>query len=247
MAAVNGSRICKRSRPAGMDFGNAHLAMTHHPGSENQNYAYNGHFQVQQSPYHQLSPQQQVPTTTYFTDVFASETSPLPSHYHISTQHVLPVSFQQQFQQDHALVQRYQFSPSHHQTQSPPSVSTQQFTAIQPAYDDSDNENQESKNEDTMKSESVEPALEGFPNVDEFDALMARLVICFASPILAKILICESSYVSDLSVKKQDKALIHARRARNIKQVLLDQKDTTIESAQFRYLLDPSHSRSRPV
>lgn len=42
------------------------------------------------------------------------------------------------------------------------------------------------------------------------------------------------SYVDDLSVKKQDKALIHARRARNIRTVLIDPKDTAIESAQFR-------------
>jgi hypothetical protein len=45
------------------------------------------------------------------------------------------------------------------------------------------------------------------------------------------------SYVDDLSVKKQDKALIHAKRARNIRTVLLDPKDTTVESAQFRYEL----------
>lgn len=45
-----------------------------------------------------------------------------------------------------------------------------------------------------------------------------------------------SSYVDDLSVKKQDKALIHARRARNIRTVLIDPKDTAIESAQFRYV-----------
>ena len=43
------------------------------------------------------------------------------------------------------------------------------------------------------------------------------------------------SYVDDLSVKKQDKALIHAKRARNIKTVLMDPKDTAVESAQFRY------------
>lgn len=44
------------------------------------------------------------------------------------------------------------------------------------------------------------------------------------------------SYVQDLSIKKQDKALIHAQRARNIKAVLLDPKDTSVESAQFRYI-----------
>lgn len=43
-----------------------------------------------------------------------------------------------------------------------------------------------------------------------------------------------SSYVNDLSIKKQDKALIHAKRARNIKTVLMDPKDTAVESAQFR-------------
>lgn len=36
-------------------------------------------------------------------------------------------------------------------------------------------------------------------------------------------------------MKKQDKALINARRARNIRNVLDNPKDTGIESAQFRY------------
>lgn len=36
-------------------------------------------------------------------------------------------------------------------------------------------------------------------------------------------------------MKKQDKALIHAARARNIRSVLMDPKDTAVESAQFRY------------
>lgn len=40
--------------------------------------------------------------------------------------------------------------------------------------------------------------------------------------------------MDDLSVKKQDKALIHAKRARNIRTVLIDPKDTAVESAQFR-------------
>ncbi|EZG05502.1 hypothetical protein H106_04544 [Trichophyton rubrum CBS 735.88] len=77
-------------------------------------------------------------------------------------------------------------------------------------------EAQESCNEQTVLSEPVIPALEGFPDVREFDQLM-------------------KSYVDDLSVKKQDKALIHSRRARNIKIVLTDPKDTAIESAQFRF------------
>lgn len=42
------------------------------------------------------------------------------------------------------------------------------------------------------------------------------------------------SYVEDLSPKKQDKALIHAKRAANIRRVLIDKKTTAVESAQFR-------------
>jgi hypothetical protein len=48
-----------------------------------------------------------------------------------------------------------------------------------------------------------------------------------------------ASYVDDLSVKKQDKALIHAKRARNIRTVLIDPKDTAVESAQFRCVFFP--------
>jgi hypothetical protein len=41
-------------------------------------------------------------------------------------------------------------------------------------------------------------------------------------------------YVEGLSPKKQDKALISARRAANIRKVLADKKATGVESAQFR-------------
>ncbi|KAJ5794438.1 hypothetical protein N7457_001037 [Penicillium paradoxum] len=77
-------------------------------------------------------------------------------------------------------------------------------------------ESQESHNEATLLSEAVIPAPSGFPDVKEFDQLM-------------------QNYVEDLSVKKQDKALIYAKRARNIKTVLIDPKDTAVESAQFRF------------
>ncbi|KAJ6001769.1 hypothetical protein N7499_002368 [Penicillium canescens] len=77
-------------------------------------------------------------------------------------------------------------------------------------------ESQESRNEISKLSEPVVPALDGFPDAKEFDQLM-------------------QNYVNDLSVKKQDKALIHAKRARNIRTVLIDPKDTAVESAQFRF------------
>ena len=77
-------------------------------------------------------------------------------------------------------------------------------------------EDQDSPNEDTQLSEPIIPALEGYPNVKAFDELMVR-------------------YVKELSPKKQDKALIHAKRATNIRTVLLHKKTTSIESAQFRF------------
>jgi hypothetical protein len=88
-----------------------------------------------------------------------------------------------------------------------------------------------------MMSEPVVPPLEGFPNVEEFDQLMKRYFLpsfVSASTRASAYRTLENSYVNDLSVKKQDKALIHAKRARNIRTVLVDPKDTAIESAQFR-------------
>ncbi|PYH40637.1 integrase zinc binding domain-containing protein [Aspergillus saccharolyticus JOP 1030-1] len=90
------------------------------------------------------------------------------------------------------------------------------YFTLREALGDAEIEAQDSSNEHNMLSEPFIPPLEGFPDVREFDQLM-------------------KSYVDDLSVKKQDKALIHAKRARNIKTVLLDPKDTAIESAQFRF------------
>ncbi|KAJ5144492.1 hypothetical protein N7476_005063, partial [Penicillium atrosanguineum] len=94
-----------------------------------------------------------------------------------------------------------------------------QYVAQSPLRDarsETDVENQESRNESTMLSEPVVPPLDGFPDVEDFDRLM-------------------QSYIDDLSVKKQDKALIHARRAQIIRTVLINPKDTTVESARFRF------------
>ncbi|KAJ6002894.1 hypothetical protein N7451_005441 [Penicillium sp. IBT 35674x] len=90
------------------------------------------------------------------------------------------------------------------------------YLPLREALSETEIEDQGSHNEGTMLSEAVVPPLDGFPDVKEFDLLM-------------------QSYVNELSVKKQDKALIHAKRARNIKNVLMEPKDTAIESAQFRF------------
>jgi hypothetical protein len=97
-----------------------------------------------------------------------------------------------------------------------------------------DIEGQESMNENTMLSEPCLPSLEGFPHVSDFD-LLVNGSVCLSSILrLSTTNPCPRSYVKSLSSKKQDKALIHARRARNIKAVLIDKKTTAVESAQFR-------------
>ncbi|PYH72516.1 integrase zinc binding domain-containing protein [Aspergillus vadensis CBS 113365] len=112
---------------------------------------------------------------------------------------------------DHVPLQHHiQYMPQSRYLQSPG------FLPLRDAFSEADIESQDSQNESSMLSEPVIPPLDGFPNVREFDQLM-------------------KSYVDDLSVKKQDKALIHAKRARNIKTVLMDPKDTAVESAQFRF------------
>ncbi|OJJ44842.1 hypothetical protein ASPZODRAFT_70363 [Penicilliopsis zonata CBS 506.65] len=109
---------------------------------------------------------------------------------------------------------RYRHQPSQYMSHSR-YIQSPRYLPIREVLD-SDIESQESRNEGTMLSEPIIPPLNGFPDVREFDQLMR-------------------SYVDDLSIKKQDKALIHSKRARNIRSVLIDPKDTAVESAQFRF------------
>ncbi|KAI7976047.1 hypothetical protein EIK77_008065 [Talaromyces pinophilus] len=92
-------------------------------------------------------------------------------------------------------------------------------------------ESQDSINEQTMSSERINPPLEGFPLVEDFDKLMERYESVPNSWFFLSSLF---SYVNELSVKKQDKALINAQRAQHIRIVLTDPKDTSVGSAQFR-------------
>ncbi|PWY79533.1 hypothetical protein BO70DRAFT_316065 [Aspergillus heteromorphus CBS 117.55] len=147
-----------------------------------------------------------------YTQQFSSpygHSSISPSTHHLSPHHSPGHSVPST--PDHIPLQHaMQYMPHSRYLQSPG------FLPLREAITEADIESQESHNESTMLSEAVIPPLDGFPNVREFDQLM-------------------KSYVDDLSIKKQDKALIHARRARNIKTVLMDPKDTAIESAQFRF------------
>ncbi|KAE8348355.1 hypothetical protein BDV28DRAFT_161425 [Aspergillus coremiiformis] len=156
----------------------------------------------------------------YPSQSFNSYTSQFGPHYshsgisphtqHHSPGHPVPSIPGHAALQHHHHHQPVQFMSPSRYLQSP------RYLPFREALGETEIESQDSRHESTMLSEPVIPPLDGFPNVQEFDQLM-------------------KSYVDDLSVKKQDKALIHAKRARNIRTVLLDPKDTTVESAQFRF------------
>ncbi|KAL4894653.1 hypothetical protein BDV59DRAFT_192495 [Aspergillus ambiguus] len=168
-----------------------------------------GHdFAINESgPYH-FSPQAFNSYTSHFSPSYGhAAISPHAQHLapHHSPGHSVPST------PDHSgMHQSVPYASPPRYLQSP------RYLPLRDALGSREIESQESRNEYTMLSEPVVPPLDGFPNVREFDQLM-------------------KSYVEDLSVKKQDKALIHAKRARNIRTVLLDPKDTAVESAQFRF------------
>ncbi|KAJ5577773.1 uncharacterized protein N7459_006737 [Penicillium hispanicum] len=137
-----------------------------------------------------------------------SSLSPSMQHLQYASDHTIPsMSTSDEMRLHHP--------PPQYMTQSR-YLQSPRYLPLRDALNETEIESQDSRNEGTMLSEPVLPPLDGFPDVKEFDQLM-------------------QSYVDDLSVKKQDKALIHAQRARNIKTVLIDPKDTAVESAQFRF------------
>ncbi|KAN0075987.1 hypothetical protein V8E54_007257 [Elaphomyces granulatus] len=161
-------------------------------------------------------------TPSQYSVVHHQPFSPYPSPYNPSYSHpptsILPSTMSSQNSSPRPLSQPHTqgFQHPHQYYLSPPRyLNGPRYFPLCDTLNENDVESQESQNEDSMTSEPVVPSLEGFPNVEEFDQLM-------------------KSYVNDLSVKKQDKALIHAKRARNIRTVLVDPKDTAVESAQFR-------------
>lgn len=165
-----------------------------------------------------------------FNSTYHQQSSPSTTTQHLSPQYSSGHSTSDQM--------RFQHPPPQYITQSR-YFQSPRYLPLRDALNETDIESQDSANESTMRSEPLVPPVEGFPNVGEFDQLMKRFnwstfPSCSELGIMLTGANRASSYVDDLSVKKQDKALIHARRARNIRTVLVDPKGTAIESAQFR-------------
>ncbi|PGH00611.1 hypothetical protein GX51_05710 [Blastomyces parvus] len=183
------------------------MSQTYSP-SEEQDYTYtpSSQYGISQPSLHSYSTHLLAPYSQ--TSSVASEGSHLGPHY--ATSH----SMYPQTQHHSSLTSSYPYPPQYLAHSRYPAP--HRYLAFPDPLRDVEIERQESGNEQSMASEPVLPPLEGFPDVVEFDQLVAN-------------------YVQDLSVKKQDKALIHSRRARNIRTVLIDPKNTGVESAQFRF------------
>ncbi|KAJ9617725.1 uncharacterized protein PV06_01650 [Exophiala oligosperma] len=192
-------------------FHNQQLAMSHYSNGNGLNYLYsNG-----QVPYQAVNTQYPAYSTAFTpthnghsSSMYMPNVTALPLQYPITSTRVPTLPSQSRALPSSSY---YTGSSSNHRTPLHQRIMSPRD------YSHADGtECQDSPNEDTMLSEPVIPPLEGYPNVHDFDELMKR-------------------YVQDLSPKKQDKALINARRAANIRHVLIDKKTTSIESAQFRF------------
>jgi len=201
---------------------------------ESSEFGYNG-----SSPY-SFSQQSFSSYTSQFGSPFGQPLNVSSSMPQLNPQYISPgQSIPQTSSQSHMLTQELQHQSQRYLSQAH-YLHSPRYLPLHETFHEAEIESQESCNENTMLSEPVVPPLEGFPDVREFDQLMKR---CVSVPQLIQVIVfsfCSlknhPSYVDDLSVKKQDKALIHAKRARNIRTVLIDPKDTAVESAQFRYV-----------
>ncbi|RMD42272.1 hypothetical protein DV735_g2847, partial [Chaetothyriales sp. CBS 134920] len=188
-------------------FPNSHLSLSQYSNDSGMNYVYNNG---------------QIPYSTVNGSYSSCPTSYLPSHHDTQSMYLsMPNTMQYAVlppARGHMPPPRSLNYPYHTSTASmhrPASGRARIGTDLN-LNPMADIEDQTSYNEETMLSEPIIPPVAGYPDVNEFDELVR-------------------DYVGGLSPKKQDKALIHARRAANILAVLVDKKTTAVESAQFRF------------
>ena len=144
---------------------NTHMVTPNYSSNSNASYLYSN----SQVPYTTINTVYPTYASTYSPTSaevdFASETSQMPLHYQKNS----PVA--SSLSQPHTVV------PTQYQ---PPRPSTHRYSysnrAVLPqdSYSMIETEDQDSVNRDTMLSEPVSPALEGYPDVKDFDLLIRR-------------------------------------------------------------------------
>lgn len=144
---------------------NAHMVTPNYSSNSNATYFYgNGHL-----PYTTINPVYPTYATAYSPTSaevhFAPETSQMPLRYQKPSH--LPSSLSQ----PHTVVQP-QYQPPRPSTQRHSYANRAVFP--QDSYLMIETEDQDSVNRDTMLSEPVCPALEGYPDVKDFDLLIRR-------------------------------------------------------------------------
>ena len=151
-------------------FTNPQSAMPHYAGTSAGNYVYNNG-QVQYADVNTTYP-------TYSATYLPSHSLHAQCHYlsraaPISAQYQPPSSKTPQPASEQHLLFQNQCVSRQHNSRSSTSLSMH-FSLPQDCFQMAETEGQDSVNEDTMASESVEPPLDGYPDVKAFDMLMKK-------------------------------------------------------------------------
>lgn len=146
-----------------------HNNMAHYSATAGVSYMTNSH-QPQYSPYHSGYPNY---SPTYIPSSSSSQAAiHWPTTASSSMQYsVRPPPRSATLPSQHQMMSRNFFSPSRH-TQRPPPLSIR--TPMPLEFVLMDTEEQDSINRESMKSESIEPPLAGYPKVEDFDELMKK-------------------------------------------------------------------------
>lgn len=146
-----------------------HNNMAHYSAAAGVNYMTSPH-QPQYSPYHSAYSSY---SPTYLPSSSSSQSA---IHWPTTTSSAMQYSVRPPprsatLPSQHQLMSRNYFPPARH-TQRQPQLSVRAPMPIEFVL--MDTEEQDSMNRESMKSESIEPPLAGYPKVEDFDELMKR-------------------------------------------------------------------------
>lgn len=159
----------RRSRDLNQMYSSNQLTTSQYPNGNNINYLNNGGH-VHYSHMNTIYPNYSVPFVP---------SQNIPNGLMYSTSHQMPMSYQAQPLRGNPLPSQPRTHPHspyysssiqthrHHTQQAPRYISVQEISLA-------DTEDQESTNQDSMRSEPINPPLDGFPSVTDFDELMKQ-------------------------------------------------------------------------
>jgi hypothetical protein len=151
----------------------AQLTIPHYANNDNINYNYSPH-----PHYDNVSPACSTYATSFISSQnrdthYLSDNLQMAAQYPYSSPHLGNNISSRRASAQTSSAHSYQQLSQHPLSQSP------RYSNPHDHYQSSDIESQESVNENTMLSEPVLPPLDGFPDIQEFDMVIHRLVLVF--------------------------------------------------------------------